>query len=152
KKDYARVIEDISEAGPGGFTQLTNTVVRAWALAGMRDFDAALATLDSLIAQRGVDGMRLMHRALILDYAGRDKETEQAYHQALAVMGTAARVSDAFGRYLSREGQFDEAKALYTRVLAENPGHPVASVALRDVSAKRVPGPMVSTPAEGVAE
>lgn len=89
---------------------------------------------------------------LILDYAGRDKETEQAYHQALAVMGTGARVSDAFGRYLSREGQFDEAKALYTRVLAENPGHPVAGSGLRDAASKRVPGPMVSSPAEGVAE
>jgi tetratricopeptide (TPR) repeat protein len=150
--DYAGVLKDVSDAGPGGFTQLTNALVRAWALAGTREFEGALNTLDSLATQRGVDGMRLMHKALILDYAGRDKEAEQAYHQALVVMGTGARVSDAFGRYLSREGQFEEAKALYTRMLMENPGHPIAIAALRDVATKRVPSSLIATPAEGVAE
>jgi tetratricopeptide (TPR) repeat protein len=151
-KNYAGVLKDITDAGPGGFTQLTSTLVQAWALAGMRDFDGALNALDSLAAQRGVDGMRLMHKALILDYAGRVQEADQAYHQAIVVMGTGARVADAFGRYLSRKGQFDEAKALYIKALADNPGHPVAMAALREVSSKRVPQPLISTPAEGVAE
>jgi tetratricopeptide (TPR) repeat protein len=151
-KDYAGVLQESDEGGPGGFTALTNAVIRAWALAGMKDTDGALNALDALTAQRGLDGMRLMHRAMILDYAGRTDEADMAYHAALSVTGTGPRVSDAFGRFLQRQGRNDEAKALYTRVLAENPGHPVALQALKDISSRHVEPPLVTSPAEGVAE
>ncbi len=62
--------------------------MEAWARAGAKDVDGALTALDELSKQRGVDGLRLMHKALILDYAGRDKEADEAYKQAIAVMGT----------------------------------------------------------------
>jgi tetratricopeptide (TPR) repeat protein len=130
---------------------LTNNVVSAWAIAGTGNTDGALAMLDGLATQRGVDGLRLMHKALILDHAGRD-EADAAYRQALSVMGMGPRLSDAYGRFLVRKGRSDEAKTLYTRVATENPGHPVATAALRDIEARRSFQPLVTTPAEGVAE
>ena len=42
KKDYAAVIKDVAEPGPGLFAALTNRVIEAWARAGSRDFDGAL--------------------------------------------------------------------------------------------------------------
>jgi tetratricopeptide (TPR) repeat protein len=151
-KEYQSLSMQLSGDGPGGFTALTNAVVRAWALAGMKDFDGALNVLDGLTAQRGVDGLRLMHKALILDYAGRDGDADKAYLQAIAVMGTGTRVADSYGRYLLRKGRADDARALYMRVLAENPGHPVATQALKDISSRRAAQALISTPAEGVAE
>lgn len=152
KKDYLAVAKDADPSSQGAFSLLTNNVVSAWAIAGSGEIDGALAMLDGLMTQRGVDGLRLMHRALILDYAGRDQDADAAYRQALAVMGMGPRISDAYGRFLARKARYDEAKTLYSRVLMDNPGHPVAMLALRDIEAKRSFQPMVSSPAEGVAE
>jgi len=120
KKDYAAVIKDVGTPSPGLFAALTNRVIEAWARAGMRDFDGALNALDSLTMQRGVDGLRLIHRALILDYAGRDKDADEAYRQAVTVMGTGPRAADAYGRFLLRHNRGDEAKALYERTGTES--------------------------------
>ena len=152
KKDYLAVAKDADPMSQGAFSLLTNNVVSAWAIAGTGETDGALSMLDGLMTQRGVDGLRLMHRALILDYAGRDQDADAAYRQALAIMGMGPRISDAYGRFLARKGRYDEAKTLYSRVLMDNPGHPVAILALRDIEAKRAFQPMVSSPAEGVAE
>jgi tetratricopeptide (TPR) repeat protein len=152
KKDYAAVLKDVGTSSPGLFATLTNRVIEAWARAGMRDFDGALNSLDSLTMQRGVDGLRLIHRALILDYAGRDKEADEGYRQAITVMGTGPRAADAYGRFLLRHNRSDEAKALYERALKENPGNPVAERALRDISAKKTLTPLIGSPADGVAE
>jgi tetratricopeptide (TPR) repeat protein len=152
KKDYATVIKDVAQPSAGVFAALTNRVIEAWAHAGSRDFDGALASLDVLSMQRGVDGLRLLHRALILEYAGRDKDADEAYRQAIAVMGTGPRATDAYGRYLVRHGRPEDAKALYERALSANPGNPTVQWALRDLSAKKTPQPLVSSPAEGVAE
>lgn len=150
KKDYAAIAKDADPSDQGAFSLLTNNVVSAWAIAGSGEFDGALAMLDGLMTQRGVDGLRLMHKALILDYAGRDADA--AYRQALSVMGMGPRIADAYGRFLARKGRYEEAKTLYTRVATENPGHPVAALALRDIEAKRSFQPLVNSPAEGVAE
>jgi tetratricopeptide (TPR) repeat protein len=152
KKDYTAVAKDADPASQGAFSLLTNNVVSAWAIAGSGEIDGALTMLDGLMTQRGVDGLRLMHKALILDYAGRDDAADAAYREALNVMGMGPRLSDAYGRFLARKGRADEAKTLYTRVLMDNPGHPVAIQALRDIEAKKSFQPLVTSPAEGVAE
>ena len=152
KKDYLAVARDADPSTQGAFSLLTNNVVSAWAIAGTGETDGALTMLDGLMSQRGVDGLRLMHKALILEYAGRDQEADAGYRQALAVMGMGPRLSDAYGRFLARKGRYEEATTLYQRVLMENPGHPVAVLALKDIEAKKAFQPLVTSPAEGVAE
>jgi tetratricopeptide (TPR) repeat protein len=152
KKDYLAVAKDADPMSQGAFSLLTNNVVSAWAIAGTGEIDGALTMLDGLMTQRGVDGLRLMHKALILDYANRDQDADAAYRQALSVMGMGPRISDAYGRFLARKARWDEAKTLYERVLMDNPGHPVAIQALRDIAAKKSFQPLVTSPAEGVAE
>jgi tetratricopeptide (TPR) repeat protein len=152
KKDYAAVLKDLESPNPIAFAALTNDVIEAWAHAGLHDTDGALHALDALSQQRGVDGLRLMHKALILEYSGRDKDAEAAYRDAIALTGMGPRAADAFGRFLRRHGRADEAKAIYTKALTESPGNPVAAAALREIAANRSTAPLVSTPAEGVAE
>ena len=152
KKDYASAIKDAMAPANGLFATLTNHVIEAWAQAGDKDFDGALATLDSLSNQRGVDGLRLMHKALILDYAGRDKEADESYKQAIQLMGTGPRGTEAYGRFLQRHGRDDDARALYQRAVRENPGNPFAQWALHDLMTAKNPAPLIASPAEGVAE
>jgi tetratricopeptide (TPR) repeat protein len=152
KKDYATVLKDLETPNPVAFAALTNDVIEAWAHAGMKDTDGALRAIDALSKQRGVDGLRLMHKALLLEYSGRDKEAEGAYHDALALPGMGPRTADAFGRFLRRHGRADEAKAVYSKSLNDSPGNPVAAAALREIAANKSALPLVSSPAEGVAE
>ncbi len=152
KKDYVAAIKDATAPANGLFASLTNRIVEAWSRAGSHDIDAALAALDALSNQRGVDGLRLMHKALILEYAGKDKEADDAYKAAMAVMGTGPRGTEAYGRFLLRHNRADDAKALYQRAAKENPGNPFAEWALHDLSAVKNPAPMINSPAEGIAE
>src|SRR5438105_6735553 len=55
KKDYAAAIKDATSPANGLFATLTNRIVEAWARAGSHDLDGALAALDALSSQRGVD-------------------------------------------------------------------------------------------------
>src|SRR5215471_1158606 len=152
KKDYAAVIKDVDTSNNGAFSVLTNNVINAWALAGQKDFEGALKSLDALSSQRGFDGLRLMHKGLILDFAGGDTDADAAYRQAMAVMGAGPRLSDAYGRFLTRHGRFDEAKAIYQKVLNDNPGQPVAVAALKDIAAKKALPPLINNPGEGMGE
>jgi tetratricopeptide (TPR) repeat protein len=152
RKDWAGVSKANMGPSQGAFSAITDNVIEAWALAGARDFDGALAALDGLSQQRGVDGLRTLHRALILDYAGRDAEAQESYRVAALAMGSGPRVADAYGRFLLRHGRTDEALALYRRIGSENPGHPVVEAAFRDIAAKKIPQPLVGGPADGVAE
>jgi tetratricopeptide (TPR) repeat protein len=151
-KDYAAVLKDIETPNSIAFAALTNDVVEAWAHAGLHDVDGALHALDALSQQRGVDGLRLFHKALVLEYSGRDKEAETAYRDALALTGMGPRAADAFGRFLRRHGRSEDAKAVYTKSLSESPGNPVAAAALKEIAANKSTAPLVSTPAEGVGE
>ena len=121
-KGDAAAIKDATAPANGLFASLTNRIVEAWSRAGSHDIDGALAALDALSSQRGVDGLRLMHKALILEYAGKDKEADDAYKAAMAVMGTGPRGTEAYGRFLLRHNRADDAKALYQRAAKENPG------------------------------
>jgi tetratricopeptide (TPR) repeat protein len=152
KKDYAAVLKDLETPNPVAFVALTNDVVEAWAHAGLHDTDGALHALDALSQQRGVDGLRLMHKALILEYSGRDKDAEAAYRETLGLPGMGPRAADAFGRFLRRHGKADEAKAVYEKSLRDTPGNPVASAALKEIAQNKSTAALVSSPSEGVAE
>jgi len=152
KKDYAAATKDATGPSNGLFATLTNKIIEAWSRAGAKDIDGALAALDSLSSQRGVDGLRLMHTALILDYAGRDKEAEDAYNKAIAAMGTGPRGTEAYGRFLLRHGRVNDAKALFERADRENRGNPFAEWALNDLVPMKTPAPLISSPGQGVAE
>ena len=152
KKDYDTALKDLATHTNDGFGALTDALVRAWAFAGNKNIDSALSALDSLDNQRGVDGLRLMHKALILDYAGRDKDADAAYLEALKAPGAGPRTAESFGRFLIRQGRAEEAKALYEAALKENPDNPVVQQALKDIAAKKTPAALVPSPAEGVAE
>src|SRR5258708_23682924 len=90
--------------------------------------------------------------ALPIYYAGRDKDDDEAYRQAITVMGTGPRAADAYGRFLLRHNRGEDAKTLYERALKENPGNPVAERALRDIAAKKTLPPLIGSPTDGVPE
>ncbi len=116
--------------------------------------DEALALLRTDDVRTALGAFGAFHEALILDYAGRTKDAEEAYANAVtASQGRSVRVLEAFGNFLTREGKNDEAIKLYNTYLSLVPGHPVIAAALAHAKASHRAAPaIVRSPAEGVAE
>ncbi len=151
-ENYALAEEEIGQAGGGAFFTLTNTIIQAWALAGQGRSDDALTVLERLSDQAGVEALQTMHRALILEYAGRNDEAEAAYRTAMAYSGVGSRGMDAFGRFLLNQGRTEDATALYLQAGENSPGTPIAALGLHYVEEGIVPGALITSPAQGAAE
>ena len=68
----------IAQSGKGPFTELTLSLLDAWAAAGQGDTKTALADLKLVPAQGGTDILAAYHRALILDLAGQNDDADAA--------------------------------------------------------------------------
>jgi tetratricopeptide (TPR) repeat protein len=152
REDYETATEEIALSGRGPFAVLTSAVLDGWALAGQQRTDEALTALSRLNGQQGVEGLHAFHKALILDYSGRTEAADAAYREAMTIVGTAPRATDAFGRFLRRQNRTEDARALYARLAGQNAGNPVAAQALADIAANRTPDRLINSPAEGAAE
>jgi tetratricopeptide (TPR) repeat protein len=153
RRHYQQAINTL-EAGDKTSADVIWTTIRAWADTGMGKTDAALALMRTEDVKKALGAFGAFHEALILDYAGRTKDAELAYANAVtASQGRSVRVLEAFGSFLEREGKKDEAVKLYKTYLSLVPGHPVIEAALAHAQARRRPAPaLVKSPAEGVAE
>jgi len=151
KKDYAGAAVDIRQSSQGPFTSLTKSLLEAWALAGQHDFDGAMKALDTLQSQGGTQGLYALHKALLLDFAGRP-EAATAYKTAMTVLANGPRVAEAYGRYLEIHGDAAAAKAVYSKLAQDNPGHPMLGIGLARIAAGKRPKPMVETATQGAAE
>ena len=89
----------------GPITDLTATLLAAWASYGAGDAKAA-RRVDRQAA--GPDWYALfkdLHAGLILDLAGNKKEAGKRFERAYKLDATALRVVEAYGRWLSRNGE-----------------------------------------------
>lgn len=152
KKNYTQALVEVRKSATGPFTSITNSLLQAWALEGLGDTDGALKELKGLETQSGAQGLFAFHQALILDHAGRTSEAQTAYQSAIGLLGAGPRVADAYGRFLEMQGQAGAAKDLYTRLEKDNPGHPVAKMALQRIEIGKKPTRLIATPADGAAE
>lgn len=151
KKDYVGAAADIRQSPQGPFTSLTKSLLEAWALAGQRNSDGAMKALDTLQSQGGTQGLYAFHKALLLDFLGKP-EAGTAYKTAMTVLAGGPRVAEAYGRYLEIHGDAAGAKAVYTKLAKDNPGHPMPAVGLARIAAGKKPKPMVETASQGAAE
>lgn len=133
----------------GPFNRVLGSMLAAWAHAGLKDTDAALAALAAPADAPIFSHLMDLHRALILEAGGRDPEP--AYKHALAT-GVLERVAaEAYGRWLERQGRGSEAKAIYDRMLESHALDPVALTGLARIARGERPAPMAGSPAAGAS-
>ena len=152
KGDYAGARADLSQSAKGAFTELTLTLLDAWAAAGSGDLKAADADIDQVVKQGGTESLANFHRALMHDLAGDKDGAEKAYIAAVAAGGASPRIAEAFGRFLEREGRHDDARTYYTKLQAEPALQPMCEQGLARLAANEKPQRLVSSPADGAAE
>jgi tetratricopeptide (TPR) repeat protein len=151
KGDYTGARAEIAKSAKGPFTALTLSLLDAWAEQGLGNTEGAIAELKGVTKEGGTETLAAFQSALVYDLAGNGIAADAAYRQTLEA-GVSPRSVEAYGRFLERAQRTAEARAFYTKLLADASVAPIAAQGLARIEAGQVPDRLVSTPADGAAE
>ena len=152
QKQYAIARQNFAQSVRGPVTDLTATLLSAWALAGAGDTHAAIDTLDRLAGPDWYAIFKDLHGGLILDVANNKKEAGKRYERAYKADPMALRTVQAYARYLSRNGGKDDALKLYQQFNKAVADHPVVVEEMKEISAGEKLPPLADSPRAGAAE
>jgi tetratricopeptide (TPR) repeat protein len=93
-----------------------------------------------------------MHAGLILDLAGQKKEAGKRLERAYKADQTALRVVESYARWLSRNGEREEALKVYATFDKAMPKHPLVVDAVQSLEKGQSLPPPVRSAQEGAAE
>jgi tetratricopeptide (TPR) repeat protein len=152
QKDYAAARQNFAQSVRGPVTDLTATLLSAWALAGSGDTKVSIDTMDKLSGPDWYSIFKDMHAGLILDLANNKKEAGKRYERAYKVDPTAVRMVEAYGRYLARSGNKADALKVYEDFNRVLPDHPLIVQEMKAVNDGDKLPLLVDSPQAGAAE
>jgi len=152
QKQYALARQNFAQSVRGPVTDLTATLLSAWALAGAGDTRNAIEMLDKLTGPDWYAIFKDLHAALILDVANNKKEAGKRYERAYKADPMAVRTVEAYGRFLSRNGSKDDALKVYAEFNKSVPDHPVIVQEMKEVTGGEKLPVLADTPQAGAAE
>ena len=150
-KQWQLARESLNKSGGGRQRDITAILLNAWTYAGQGDAKRALEMLDRIKDDR-FTGFRDYHAGLILDLVGNGAEAGKRLKSSYEGEKTSLRVVDAYGRYLARRGEREEARQVYLAFDRLLPRHPVIRAALRTLDANKPLEPLIRSAAAGAAE
>jgi tetratricopeptide (TPR) repeat protein len=152
QKDYSAARQNFAQSVRGPVTDLTATLLSAWALAGSGDTRASIDTMDKLSGPDWYGIFKDLHAGLILDLANNKKDAGKRYERAYKVDPTAVRMVEAYGRYLARGGNKADALKVYGDFNKVLPDHPLIVQEMKAINdGDKVPL-LVDSPQAGAAE
>jgi tetratricopeptide (TPR) repeat protein len=146
--DEAR--RDFSHAAKGPL-ELPAVTLTAWCWLAEGGADQALELLDRVSDERFAR-FRDYHAALIADARGYTYETRKRLRALYQADPRVMRTVDAWGRFLARTGQYDQAKQVFQAYDAQFPRNPLVTAALRDLEAGKLLAPLTPDAMFGAAE
>ena len=152
QKDYSAARQNFAQSVRGPVTDLTATLLAAWALAGTGDTRASIDTMDKLSGPDWYSIFKDLHAGLILDLANNKKEAGKRYERAYKVDPTAVRMVEAYGRYLARGGNKADALKVYGDFNKVLPDHPLIVQEMKAVNDGDKLPLLVDSPQAGAAE
>ena len=150
-KQWATARESLNKSGGGRQRDITAILLSAWAYAGQGDAKRAMEMLDRIKDDRFA-GFRDYHAGLILDLVGNVGEATKRLKSSYEGEKTSLRVVDAYGRFLARRGDREQAKQVYQAFDRLLPRHPIIRSALAALDANKPLEPLVRSAAAGAAE
>ncbi len=152
KKHYAAARDDFSQSVRGPVTDLTATLLSAWALAGQGDTHEAIDTLDKLSGPDWYGIFKDLHAGFVFDAAHDTKAAGKRFASAYKADPTALRTVEAYGRLLSRTASKADALKVYQDFAQELPNHPIINAEMKKISDGEKLPPLIDTPQAGAAE
>jgi tetratricopeptide (TPR) repeat protein len=152
QKKYVAAKQNLTQSVRGPITDLAATLLVAWASYGAADAKGAVESIDKLQGAEWYALFKDLHAGLILDLAGSKKEAGKRFERAQKLDGTALRIVESYGSWLSRNGSKEEALKVYKAFDAQLPRHPLIVEAMDQINKGKAVGPLVDSPQAGAAE
>jgi tetratricopeptide (TPR) repeat protein len=152
QKQYGLARQNFAQSVRGPVTDLTATLLSAWALSGAGDTRAAVDMLDRLAGPDWYAIFKDLHAGLILDVANNKKDAGKRYERTYKADPMAVRTVEAYGRYLSRAGTKDDALKVYQDFNKAVPDHPVIVEEMKEITAGEKLPVLADSPQAGAAE
>ena len=151
-RHYGEARDQFAEAAYTPVGELTSGLLRAWAWAGEGELNPALRELSKLDNQDAFANYQALNEALILDFLHSSMRAEVAYKKAYGLAGSSLRVVQAYGNFLARANRKADAIKVYENFLAGGQANALVEADLADVSAGKVPQPLIGSAAAGAGE
>jgi tetratricopeptide (TPR) repeat protein len=151
-KQYAAAHRDLAQSIRGPITDLTATLLSAWSMYGTGDSKGAIAAIDRLAGPDWYAIFKELHAGMISDIAGNKKEAGKRLEHAYKLDGTALRVVEAYGSWLSRNASSKEALDVFETFDKALPRHPLVVEAMSQLKAGQKLPLLVSNAQAGAAE
>jgi len=152
QKKYATAQININQSIRGPITDLVATLLSGWASFGAGDSKAAVANIDKLTGPEWYPIFKDLHTGLILELANKEKDAGTRFERAYKLDDSMLRVSDAYGRWLSRNKDSASAVGIYEAFDKKLPRHPLVQEALRETRAGKKLPPLIESAQAGAAE
>lgn len=153
KKRFARARAVLAEGQYGPFNNEARLLLQGWAAFGLHDVDKALALIAPVADTPVFADTATLHRALMLDLAGRDAGAAKAYADAVGKKPSSDRAAYAYSAFLWRHGQAAQARAVCESAKKRFVDAPLCGRALDWTEAQARTAPrLVANAREGAAE
>ena len=151
-KQYKEARAQFAQAGRDPITNLTVTLLSAWASYGAGDAKGALDQIDKLNGPDWFAVFKDLHGGLIEDLAGARKDAGRRFERAYKLDQNALRIVQAFGSWTSRNGAKDDAVKIFKDFDKTLPHHPLIDQAFAQLDhGEKVPQ-IVDSAQVGAAE
>ena len=152
QKKYATAQININQSIRGPITDLVATLLSGWASFGANDSKAAVANIDKLTGPEWYPIFKDLHTGMILELANKEKDAGTRFERAYKLDDSMLRVSDAYGRWMSRNKDQAAAIGIYEAFDKKLPRHPLVQEALRETRAGKKLPPLIDSAQAGAAE
>jgi tetratricopeptide (TPR) repeat protein len=152
QKQYQVARQQFAQSVRGPITDLAATLLAAWTQDTAAESKAAVDSIDKLSGPDWYGIFKELHAGMILDAAGQKKDAGKRLEHAHQLDPTALRVVQAYGSYLSRNGNKDDALKTFKAFDELLPRHPLVTEAVGDINAGKKLPILVDSPQTGAAE
>jgi tetratricopeptide (TPR) repeat protein len=135
QKHYGTARRDLAKSVRGPITDLTSTLLTAWSYYGSGKTDEAVAAIDKLSGPDWYTIFKDLHAGMIYDLDGNKKEAGKRLEKAYKLDGSALRVVQAYGSWLSRNGSTKDALKVFEDFNKQLPEHPLIVDAIKKLKA-----------------
>ena len=153
KGDSKSAAKRLKDHGDKAFNTVTSKLLSGWTAFDLDEPDEAQEIFSSLDGQQLYRIFADYHAGLAAAAAGDDEDAEKLFKSSIGDGPPTARLAEAYGRFLEREGRSKDAVKVYEAAMERAPGDPVMIMARdRAASGTAMPAPLVANGREGSAE
>ena len=158
KNDYIQAEALLKLSLQSDLDRLVSGLMTAWVKQGSKDIDGALEVVSGLEGPDWYDIFKRVHKALLLDAAGKTAEAEAAYEDALDSPDVSAapeawlRLIESYAGFEMRNGKKDMALGALDRGDDFSPERPSLKALRKQIEQAVSPPPLVKNAREGIAE